>query len=73
MQPMDINESALDAGWRKASRSVSNGACVEAASSRAAVLVRDSLDRSGLVVRYDAQAWRLFLDTAKVGAFDGIR
>lgn len=70
---MDINERVLDAGWRKATRSVNNGACVETASSRATVLVRDSVDRSGPVVRYDARTWQLFLDSAKSGAFDGIR
>ena len=73
MQSMDTNEHLLDAGWRKASRSVANGACVEAASSGATVLIRDSVDRSGPVVRYDARTWRLFLDTAKAGSIDGIR
>jgi hypothetical protein len=73
MLRMDTNEHMLDAGWRKASRSVNNGACVETASSHAAVLVRDSVDRSGPVVRYDARTWQLFVDSAKAGAFDRIR
>jgi hypothetical protein len=73
MLRMDTNEHGLDAGWRKASRSVNNGACVETASARATVLVRDSVDRCGPVVRYDARAWQLFVDSAKAGAFDGIR
>lgn len=73
MLRMDTNEHVLDAGWRKASRSVNNGACVEAASSHAIVLVRDSVDRSGPVVRYTAKTWQLFLDSAKAGAFEGIR
>jgi hypothetical protein len=70
---MGINQHALDAGWRKAGRSLNNGACVEAASSCAAVLVRDSVDRSGPVIQYDASTWQLFLDSVKAGAFDGIR
>jgi hypothetical protein len=73
MQPMGTNEHVLDAGWRKASRSVSYGACVEAASANATVLVRDSVDQSGLVVRYDARAWQVFLGSAKSGAYDGIQ
>jgi hypothetical protein len=69
---MGINQHALDAGWRKASRSLNNGACVEAASSRATVLVRDSVDRSGPVIQYGAPTWRLFLHSVKAGAFDAI-
>jgi hypothetical protein len=72
MPSMHTSEYVLDAGWRKPSRSVANGACVEAASSHAAVLVRDTVDRSGPVVRYNARTWRLFLDSAKAGAFDSI-
>jgi hypothetical protein len=70
---MCTNQHALGAGWRKASRSLNNGACVEAASSRATVLVRDSVDPSGPVILYDAPTWQFFLDSVKAGAFDGIR
>jgi hypothetical protein len=73
MLPMDTNEHVVGAGWRKASRSVANGACVEAASSRATVQVRDSVDRSGVVVPFSTRTWELFIDRAKAGAFDIIR
>lgn len=68
-----MNVDGLEAGWRKSSRSVANGACVEAASSRATVMVRDSVDRTGIVVRYSARTWQLFLESAKAGALDGIK
>lgn len=60
-----MDADGLGAGWRKASRSVNNGACVEVNSSRRAVLVRDSVDPSGPVVAYPAATWQAFLATAK--------
>jgi hypothetical protein len=60
-----IDADALGAGWRKASRSVNNGACVEAASARVAVMVRDSVDPSGPVVAFPVATWRAFIATAK--------
>jgi len=60
----------IGADWRKASHSVNNGACVEVASAPAAVMVRDSVDRSGPVVSYPARAWQGFLARAKADSFD---
>jgi hypothetical protein len=60
----------LGADWRKASRSVNNGACVEIASAHATVMVRDSVDPSGPVVIYPAGTWQAFLASAKTNAFD---
>jgi hypothetical protein len=37
------------------------GACVEAASGEAVVLVRDTQDRGGVVLTFGAEAWREFL------------
>jgi len=67
MAPMDA--AVVCADWRKASRSVNNGQCVEVGSASAAVVVRDSVDPFGPVVSYPARTWRGFLAAAKAGAF----
>ena len=57
-------------GWRKAGRSVNGGSCVEVASTRTAVVVRDSVDPAGPAVSYPARSWRAFLAQAKAGTLD---
>ena len=50
----------MDSNWRTSSYSGSNGGeCVEVATTEA-VLVRDTADRSGPVLRFTAEAWRVF-------------
>jgi len=52
--------------WRKASYSASNGGgCVEVGGAKAAVLVRDTQDRTGPVLVFSAGAWRRFADQVK--------
>jgi Domain of unknown function (DUF397) len=68
MPPMDA--VVVDVGWRKASRSVNNGQCVEVSATHADVKVRDSVDPSGPVVSYPARTWQAFLTSAKTGTFD---
>ena len=46
--------------WRKSSRSTYNGNCVETASGPGAVLVRDTTDREGPVLRFRPEAWAAF-------------
>jgi hypothetical protein len=61
---MDMS-SAL---WRKSSYSGNNGgACVEAASASAAVLVRDSKDPHGPVLAFAMRDWQRFADRVKSG------
>lgn len=62
-----------DLHWRKARRSVGNGACVEVASAGGRVLVRDSQDRNGLQIRYSEGSWHVFLAKAKASRFDSDR
>jgi hypothetical protein len=53
--------------WRKPSYSGANGRgeCVEVASTPAAVMVRDTRDRSGHTLSVPASAWRAFISTVK--------
>lgn len=51
--------------WRKASRSVGNGECVELSSVPGQVSVRDSKDPDGPVLRYPAEAFLSFVAAAK--------
>jgi hypothetical protein len=59
------------AEWRKASRSSSNGgACVEAASLRGVVAVRDSKDPDGPRLVLSPAGWRSFTARIKAGRHD---
>jgi hypothetical protein len=56
--------------WRKASGSGLEG-CVELAS-QTTILVRDSKDPDGPVLKYTVQEWIAFLAGAKRGEFDDL-
>lgn len=63
---MPLTGSALRGlAWRKARRSVNNGACVEVAPARGMLAVRDSKDPDGPVLLYSPDAWHAFLADAK--------
>ena len=52
--------------WRKSTHSGSNGGgCIETASHRDRVLVRDTQDRTGPVLRFGPAAWRQFTNRVK--------
>lgn len=52
--------------WRKSTRSGSNGGgCVETASHRRRVLVRDTQDRTGPVLQFTPDVWRRFTSQVK--------
>ena len=48
-----------DDEWRKSSYS-SSGNCVEAASFRGGIKVRDTKNRDGYVLRFKAATWQCF-------------
>lgn len=58
--------------WRKATRSIGNGDCVEIAPVSGTIAVRDSKDPAGPVLRYPADAWKEFLSEAGRGDFDQV-
>ena len=59
--------------WRKASYSAANGGgCVEVADRADRVLVRDTQDRTGPVLRFSAAAWRRFADQVRRSLASGI-
>jgi len=52
--------------WRKSTYSGSNGGgCIEAADHDGRVLVRDTQDRYGPVLRFGPVVWRRFTDQVK--------
>jgi hypothetical protein len=55
-----------DLNWRKSSYSGNGGGeCVEIGASPGGVVVRDTTDRTGPVLRFTPAAWRRFADQAK--------
>jgi Domain of unknown function (DUF397) len=51
--------------WRKARRSVNNGACVEVARVNGQVAIRDSKDPDGPILNYSAHAFQSFVDATR--------
>jgi Domain of unknown function (DUF397) len=59
-------ETVDSAPWRKSSYSGTNGGdCVEAADMGGRVLVRDTTDRGGVVLRVPLDAWCRFTGTLR--------
>lgn len=53
--------STLDTSWRKATRSMWNGQCVEARFINGIVEVRNSLNTGGGTVSFTADEWNTFI------------
>jgi hypothetical protein len=70
---MPVNDSMLGGlPWRKAQRSVGNGACVELARVDGMIAMRDSKDPDGPVLMYTPAELSAFLHGAKAGEFDDL-
>ena len=63
-----VREDSLPA-WRKSSASGSSG-CVEVAATANEILIRDSKNRSGAILRFTEVEWRAFLAGVRMGEFD---
>jgi Domain of unknown function (DUF397) len=60
--------------WRKASYSAANGGgCIEVAGRSDRVLVRDTKDRTGPVLRFTPAAWHKFAEQVKSSLAPGSR
>ena len=71
---MSLPQDALSRlNWRKATYSIANGDCAEVASLAGLVIVRDTKDPSGQILRYPSDSWRSFISKARTGNFDALR
>lgn len=61
-------ESLSRLTWRRGQ--CDTGACVEAAFVNDQVLIRDSKDPEGAVLRFDHEEWKAFLAGVADGSFD---
>ena len=53
-------------GWRKSSRSIGGGECVEVGQGGAEVAVRDTKDRgTGPVLEFSGKAWAAFTEALR--------
>jgi Domain of unknown function (DUF397) len=65
--PADIG---VPLAWRKSTRSIANGQCIEAATLAAGrPVVRDSMDKDGPIVKFSESQWRNLIQNIKSGYF----
>ncbi len=62
---------AADLAWRSG-RPCESGACVEAAATGEAVLVRSNTDPDGVRLTLSPQEWAAFVASVKDGLFDSL-
>lgn len=66
-----MQEGLFLTGWRKATKSGTQGNCVEVADlADGGRAVRDSKDPSGPMLRFTAAEWDAFVHGVKSGEFD---
>ncbi len=55
----------MNLNWRKSSYSGGEGNCVEVADHGNRILVRDTKNRAGAMLRFSPAAWRRFAEKVK--------
>ena len=70
-EPVGLDAGLAQSAWRKSTRSLFTGACVEVAPVRGGQLmaVRDSKDKSGPVLIFRSEMWQAFVSGVKNGQF----
>jgi hypothetical protein len=58
--------------WRKSTRSIANGQCIEAAVAHGQLAVRDSVDKFGPMVTFTLNGWHAFINQIKDGNFSAM-
>jgi hypothetical protein len=59
--------------WRKSTRSIGNGQCIEAARlSDGRLAMRDSQDTCGPIISVTQRGWHSFVNGIKDGEFDSL-
>ena len=58
-------EATVNRGWRKSSYSGNGGQCIEVADDNSRIMVRDTKDRQGPMLRLSPGAWRLLVERVK--------
>jgi hypothetical protein len=61
----------MEPSWRRASFCASNE-CVEVAQRNSMIILRDSTQPRGSMLRYAARDWGAFVRSIKSGKFDGL-
>ncbi|MBV9858005.1 MAG: DUF397 domain-containing protein [Streptosporangiaceae bacterium] len=56
--------------WRKSRASADQGSCVEVATERSSVLVRDSRDKAGAIAVFTLPQWRDLLKRIRGGELE---
>jgi hypothetical protein len=51
--------------WRKSSRSMNGGNCAEVGSSEKVVVIRDTMNREGGMLMFEADVWETFISSLK--------
>lgn len=68
-----LGSESATMSWRKSSRSVSKGDCVEVTHTSGCILIRDSMRTNRSVLDFTAPEWRTFVYGMKHGDFDRLR